>query len=173
MGGDTQHRKLNETFGKIEFTICFTRQITALILSKYIGLYALSRPRSNFNTIWPLNSICYCFCNCKQKWGQLFVFLCNNRRIVKQNVLPSDCNESNTVKLNFNFVILMVFYYLVRSDFLIRSFSLVSMISLMSWNQSHYIEVAQGSVSSRAIHNWLWIFSLFFATKKLKKIKKN
>ena len=27
--------------------------------------------------------------------------------------------------------------------------------------QSHYIEVAQGGMSSRAIHNWLWIFSLF------------
>ena len=28
--------------------------------------------------------------------------------------------------------------------------------------QSHYIEVAQGADSSRAIHNWLWIFSLFW-----------
>ena len=32
-----------------------------------------------------------------------------------------------------------------------------------SWRQSHYIEVAQGGVSSRAIQNWLWIFSLLFA----------
>ena len=56
-------------------------------------------------------------------------------------------------------------------------------------NQSHYIkvskyrkqtlkfafdiywplEVAQGGVSSRAIHNWLWIFSLFVAKKNSKK----
>jgi hypothetical protein len=46
---------------KIEFTDRYTRQITALIflpslfslifLSKYIGLYALSRPRSNLDTI--------------------------------------------------------------------------------------------------------------------------
>ena len=34
--------------------------------------------------------------------------------------------------------------------------------------QSHYIEVAQGGVSSRAIHNWLWIFSLFWAKIKIK-----
>ena len=27
--------------------------------------------------------------------------------------------------------------------------------------QSHYVEVAQGGFFSRAIHNWLWIFSLF------------
>ena len=27
--------------------------------------------------------------------------------------------------------------------------------------QSHYIEVAQGGIFSRAIHNWLWILSLF------------
>ena len=31
--------------------------------------------------------------------------------------------------------------------------------------QSHYIEVAQGGVSSRAIQNWLWIFSIFFSKK--------
>ena len=42
---------------KIEFTVRYTRQITALILSKYIGLYASSRPRSNLDTIWPLNSL--------------------------------------------------------------------------------------------------------------------
>ena len=41
---------------KIEFTIHYTRQITALNLSRYTGLYALSRPRSNLHTIWPLNS---------------------------------------------------------------------------------------------------------------------
>ena len=27
--------------------------------------------------------------------------------------------------------------------------------------QSHYIEVEQGGISKRAIHNWLWLFSLF------------
>ena len=32
-----------------------------------------------------------------------------------------------------------------------------------------YIEVAQGGVSSRAIHNWFWIFSLFFDKKKIQK----
>ena len=36
---------------KIKFTVHYTRQITALILSKYIGLYALSRPGSNLDTI--------------------------------------------------------------------------------------------------------------------------
>ena len=36
---------------KIEFTVHYTKQITALILSKYIGLYALSRPRLNLDTI--------------------------------------------------------------------------------------------------------------------------
>ena len=41
----------------IEFTVRYTRQITALIFlpslfpSKYIGLYALNRPRSNLDTI--------------------------------------------------------------------------------------------------------------------------
>ena len=38
--------------------------------------------------------------------------------------------------------------------------------------QSHYIEVTQGGVSSRAGRNWLWIFSLFYAKKKKSK-KKN
>ena len=38
--------------------------------------------------------------------------------------------------------------------------------------QSHYIEVAQGSVSSRVIHNWLWISSLFWAKKVNKRIYK-
>ena len=32
--------------------------------------------------------------------------------------------------------------------------------------------IAQGGVSSRAIHNWLWIFSLFFAKKNQTKLKK-
>ena len=35
----------------------------------------------------------------------------------------------------------------------------------MSGNQSHYIEVMQGGVFSRAKHNWLYIFSLFFGKK--------
>ena len=37
--------------------------------------------------------------------------------------------------------------------------------------QSQYIEVAQGGVSRRAIHNWLRILSIFFA-KKIKKESK-
>ena len=37
---------------------------------------------------------------------------------------------------------------------------------LMSSNQSHYIEVGQGDVSSRAIHNWLWIFRQSYTKKK-------
>ena len=41
-----------------------------------------------------------------------------------------------------------------------------------SHRQSHYIEVAQGGVCNRARHNWLWIFSLFWA-KKNSKEKKN
>ena len=36
--------------------------------------------------------------------------------------------------------------------------------------QSHYIEVVQGGVSSRAIQDWLQIFSLFVAKKNLKKL---
>ena len=36
----------------------------------------------------------------------------------------------------------------------------------MSSNQSHYIEVGQGDVSSRAIHNWLWIFRQSYTKKK-------
>ena len=36
--------------------------------------------------------------------------------------------------------------------------------------QSHYIEVAQEGISSRAKHNWLWIFSPFW--DKIKKNKK-
>ena len=39
--------------------------------------------------------------------------------------------------------------------------------------QSHYIEVTQGGDSSRAIHNWLWIFSLIWGKKKNQKKKKN
>ena len=34
-------------------------------------------------------------------------------------------------------------------------------IHCVSYHQSHDIEVAQGSIFSRAIHIWLWIFSLF------------
>ena len=37
--------------------------------------------------------------------------------------------------------------------------------------QSHDKEVAQGGVSRRAIHNWLWIFSLF-CQKKFKKFNR-
>ena len=35
---------------KVEVTVSYSRQITGLILSKYIGLYVLSRPRSNLDT---------------------------------------------------------------------------------------------------------------------------
>ena len=38
----------------------------------------------------------------------------------------------------------------------------------MCCDQSHYIEVAQGGVSSRARRNWLWIFSLFYVKKSKK-----
>ena len=38
--------------------------------------------------------------------------------------------------------------------------------------QSHYIEVAQGGVSSRARRNWLWKFILFLAQKKFLKNQK-
>ena len=38
----------------------------------------------------------------------------------------------------------------------------------VSCSQSHYVEVAQGGVSSRAIHNWLWMFSLLLGRTKLK-----
>ena len=34
-------------------------------------------------------------------------------------------------------------------------------VHCVSYHQSHYIEVAQGCIFSRAIRNWLWIFSLF------------
>ena len=34
-----------------------------------------------------------------------------------------------------------------------------------------YTEVAQGGISSRGIHIWLWIFCLFFPTKNLKNKK--
>ena len=42
-----RHVTAMELLAIIEFTVHYTRQITALILSKYIGLFALSRPRSN------------------------------------------------------------------------------------------------------------------------------
>jgi hypothetical protein len=35
----------------VEVTVSYSRQITGLILSKYIGLYALSRPRSNLDIV--------------------------------------------------------------------------------------------------------------------------
>ena len=38
--------------------------------------------------------------------------------------------------------------------------------------QSHSIEVVQGGVSNTAIHNWFWIFSLFFVKEKSKKNQK-
>ena len=35
--------------------------------------------------------------------------------------------------------------------------------------QSHCIEDVQGGVSSRARHNWLWVFNLFWAQKRYNK----
>ena len=40
------------------------------------------------------------------------------------------------------------------------------------FNRSNYIDFAQGGISSRAIDNWLWMFSLFFAKKNSKHSKK-
>ena len=39
----------------------------------------------------------------------------------------------------------------------------------IGYEQSHYVEVAQRGVSSRARHNWFWIFSLFWAKKNYKR----
>ena len=48
-------------------------------------------------------------------------------------------------------------YFIYLSSFLwVTNFSM-----FLACSQSHYIEVAQGGIFSRAIHNWLWIFSLF------------
>ena len=46
-----------------------------------------------------------------------------------------------------------------------------SLIFICTYTQSHYIEVPQGGVSSRAIHNWLWIFNLNIWAKKNKERK--
>ena len=86
-------------------------------------MYELSRPRSNLDTIWPLNSLflksensafpgnfCYCFCNGKKsegsyllmakKWGQLIIFLCN-----KQWTVLYDWPSLATILQPFNSVI--------------------------------------------------------------------
>ena len=66
--------------GKIEFTVHYTRQITALILSKYIGLYALK----GVDQIWIsensafLGDFCYCFCNGKKSEGSYLSFCVTN-----------------------------------------------------------------------------------------------
>ena len=41
-------------------------------------------------------------------------------------------------------------------------------LNWLTSNQSHYVEVAQGGVSNRAIHNWLWVSSLLFAKIQFK-----
>ena len=58
--------------------------------------------------------------------------------------------------------------YVNSSVCLVLNFQIKYFKAFNAKNQSHYIEVVQGSVSGRAIHNRFWIFSLFFAPKKFK-----
>ena len=66
-------------------------------------------------------------------------------------------------------VVLISADVIMKITTILNELRIAQLCSKIGRTLSHYIEVAQGGVSSKAIHNWLWIFSLFWAKKRFKK----
>ena len=94
----------------------------------------------------------------------LYLFL----KITSHSVCWSASDLSNIINRSRNLSICLTYFSKKRKFTLKLTIWLFHCTTLCSPSQSHYIEVAQGGVLSRAIHNWFWIFSLFLAKKRFK-----
>ena len=82
----------------------------------------------------------------------LFSFVTPNSPTSRQEIPPVTFGFTNSKKNSF------------RGNYMRK----LGILVFTHFKQSHYIEVVQGGASSRAIHYWLCIFSLFWPKKYFK-----